>query len=67
VNFWGPVVLAALLFLPGLGNRDLWGSDEARYAVAAREILDSSDWTNLTVNGRPYAKKPPLLMRGSER
>ncbi|MEN8148886.1 MAG: glycosyltransferase family 39 protein [Planctomycetota bacterium] len=51
-----------LLFVPGLANRDLWGSDEPRYAVAAREILDSGDWTNLTVNGRAYAKKPPLLM-----
>jgi len=42
--------------------RDLWGSDETRYAVAARGILDSGDFLNLTVNGRPYAKKPPLLM-----
>jgi 4-amino-4-deoxy-L-arabinose transferase-like glycosyltransferase len=62
MSVWGPVALAALLLLPGLGNRDLWGSDETRYAVAAREILESGDWMNLTVNGRPYEKKPPLLM-----
>ncbi len=58
----GLVLLAAVLMLPGLSAFDFWGSDEARYAQASREILDSGDWLHLTVNGRPYAKKPPLLM-----
>ena len=52
--------LAALLFLPGLGNHSLWNPDEPRYAEVAREMLASGDWAVPHVNGRLYAQKPPL-------
>ena len=52
---------AALLFLPGLGGRDLWNPDEARYAVVAREMLERGDLFVPYLNGEVYSQKPPLL------
>ena len=57
-----PVGLALVLTITALGSTDLWGSDEARYAQAAREMIERGDYLSLTVNGREYDNKPPLLM-----
>lgn len=54
------VVCAALFFL-GLGKRGLWSPDETRYAVVAKEIVDSGDWVTLRRNGEIYAQKPPAF------
>jgi len=54
-------LLAAALFLPGLGARDLWNPDEARYAVVARNMFDGGGWLVPRINGEVYAEKPPLL------
>ncbi|HUP43615.1 MAG TPA: hypothetical protein VM599_10445, partial [Thermoanaerobaculia bacterium] len=53
--------LAALLYLPGLGNHALWNPDEARYAEVAREMRLFGDWLVPRLNGEVYAHKPPLL------
>jgi 4-amino-4-deoxy-L-arabinose transferase-like glycosyltransferase len=55
------VLAAALLYLPGLGRRDLWNPDEARYAQVAREMLAAGDLLLPHLNGEVYAQKPPLL------
>lgn len=56
------VALAAtLLFLPALGNRDLWNPDEARYAQVAREMARDGSWLVPRLNDRIYSEKPPLL------
>jgi len=55
------VLLALCLFLPGLGNRDLWNPDEPRYGEVAREMHLEGDWFVPHVNGRIYSQKPPLL------
>ncbi|MGH9362189.1 MAG: ArnT family glycosyltransferase, partial [Thermoanaerobaculia bacterium] len=52
---------AALLFLPGLGRRDLWNPDEARYAVVAREMRERGDRLVPHLNGEVYSQKPPLF------
>jgi 4-amino-4-deoxy-L-arabinose transferase-like glycosyltransferase len=52
---------AALLFLPGLGRRDVWNPDEARYAEVAREMRDAGSWALPRLNGAIYTQKPPLL------
>jgi 4-amino-4-deoxy-L-arabinose transferase-like glycosyltransferase len=52
--------LAALLFLPGLGNRDLWNPDEPRYAEVVREMRAGGDYLVPHLNGRLYTQKPPL-------
>lgn len=54
-------LLGALLFLPGLGARDLWNPDEARYAEVAREMQESGSWAIPRLNGQVYTQKPPLL------
>jgi 4-amino-4-deoxy-L-arabinose transferase-like glycosyltransferase len=54
-------LLAALLFLPGLGSRALWNPDEARYAEVAREMPLLGEWLVPHLNGEVYSQKPPLL------
>jgi 4-amino-4-deoxy-L-arabinose transferase-like glycosyltransferase len=54
-------LLGALLFLPGLGSRDLWNPDEARYAEVAREMRLLGHWAVPHLNGQVYREKPPLL------
>lgn len=51
----------ALLFLPGLGVRDLWNPDEARYAEVAREMRLAGSYAVPRLNGEVYSHKPPLL------
>ena len=53
--------LAALLYLPGLGNHALWNPDEARYAEVAREMRLLGEWFVPHLNGEVYSQKPPLL------
>jgi 4-amino-4-deoxy-L-arabinose transferase-like glycosyltransferase len=53
--------LAALVFLPGLGRRDLWNPDEARYVEVAREMRLFGTYAVPHLNGRMYSEKPPLL------
>src|SRR5207247_10624361 len=43
---WGfivlaPLAVAALLFLPGIGQRILYSGDEARYALLARNMVET--------------------------
>lgn len=54
-------LLAAVLFLPGLGRRDLWNPDEARYVEVAREMRLFGDYAVPRLNGEVYTQKPPLL------
>jgi len=48
------------LFILNLGGRDLWESDETRYAVIARERKETGNWILPHLNGEVYAEKPPL-------
>ena len=54
------LALGALVFLPGLGNHDLWNPDEPRYAEVAREMRLSGEFLVPHLNGELYAEKPPL-------
>jgi len=54
------VVLALLVFLPGIAARDLWNPDEPRYAEVAREMRLEGQWMVPHLNGRVYSEKPPL-------
>jgi 4-amino-4-deoxy-L-arabinose transferase-like glycosyltransferase len=51
----------ALLFLPGLGRRDVWNPDEARYAEVAREMAEARSWALPRLDGAIYTQKPPLF------
>ena len=54
-------LIAAFTTLPLLGLRDLWHTDEPRYAQVAREILTSGDAVVMHLNQEVYREKPPLL------
>jgi 4-amino-4-deoxy-L-arabinose transferase-like glycosyltransferase len=51
------VVLAA-----GIGMRDPWPPDEPRFALVARQMLESGQWLFPHRGMELYADKPPMLM-----
>jgi 4-amino-4-deoxy-L-arabinose transferase-like glycosyltransferase len=59
---WGGlIVFCSLLFLTGLGGRDLTSSHEARAAQNAQTILDDGDWLMPRLfDRRIELQKPPL-------
>jgi 4-amino-4-deoxy-L-arabinose transferase-like glycosyltransferase len=54
-------VLAAILYLPGLGRPALWEPDEGRYAEIAREMVLSRDYVTPRDDFELYFEKPPLV------
>lgn len=55
------IFATAVMTLPGLGNRDIWPPDEARYAQVAHEMDERSEWAVPTLNEQTYHDKPPLF------
>jgi 4-amino-4-deoxy-L-arabinose transferase-like glycosyltransferase len=55
------VALGALALTVNMGQRPLVDWDEATYAQVAHEALSNGHILDLTWNGAPYVKKPPLL------
>lgn len=58
------ILVPAVLFFVNLGGYDLWPPDEPRYALIAREMMQSGDYLTPRVNGVPYEEKPPLMFWG---
>ena len=60
----GPLLLVlglgALLYLPGLGREVLRHPLEAKYALAAREMVRGGPWLVAHLFGELYPDKPPL-------
>src|SRR5580692_1013327 len=54
-------VLAAILYLPGLGRPALWEPDEGRYGEIAREMYLSGDFVTPRDNFVRCFEKPPLV------
>ena len=54
-------LIAALLYLPGLGSPALWEPDEGRYAEIAREMVVSGDYITPRNDLVRYFEKPPLV------
>jgi 4-amino-4-deoxy-L-arabinose transferase-like glycosyltransferase len=60
---FGWLMAAALLVLgAGLGLRDPWPSDEPRFALVARQMVESGDWWFPRRGSELYSDKPPMLM-----
>ncbi|MFS1702384.1 ArnT family glycosyltransferase [Alteromonas sp. AMM-1] len=53
---------AALLILTGLGLRDPWPADEPRFALIARDMVDTGQWFFPMRGGEIYPDKPPVFM-----
>ena len=61
-RFW-LFLLFALLFLgAGIGLRDPWPSDEPRFTLAAKQMVQSGDWLFPHRGVELYSDKPPMLM-----
>jgi 4-amino-4-deoxy-L-arabinose transferase-like glycosyltransferase len=55
------VAVAALLVLPPLGERVLAPSDEARFVLYARDVLEHRAPFDVHVRAKLFREKPPLL------
>ncbi len=57
--FW---ILALLVLGAGLGLRDPWPSDEPRFALVAKHMVESGEWLFPHRGQELYSDKPPLFM-----
>jgi len=62
--FWLAAIMitGAILWLPGLGTRDLWTSGEARAAQVARRMVANNDYVTM----RLQMNMPHLTVRGTD-
>lgn len=59
--FW-LLVLALVVLGAGLGLRDPWPADEPRFALVAKQMVESGQWLFPMRGGELYPDKPPMLM-----
>jgi 4-amino-4-deoxy-L-arabinose transferase-like glycosyltransferase len=57
-----PLVVAAALYLPGIGQRILYIGDEARYALLARNMVMTGDWLVPRLGDEVHLEKSPLFI-----
>jgi len=53
--------LGVVLLAPGLGLRDPWPADEPRFALIARDMVETGQWLFPQVGGDLYQDKPPVF------
>ncbi len=56
------LIIAALLFVPFLGNVHLFDWDEINFAESAREMIVTGDYSNVRINYELFWEKPPLFI-----
>lgn len=57
--FW---IIALLVLGTGLGLRDPWPADEPRFALVAKQMVDSGEWLFPHRGTELYSDKPPMFM-----
>jgi 4-amino-4-deoxy-L-arabinose transferase-like glycosyltransferase len=60
--FWLFALLAVCVLGAGMGLRDPWPADEPRFALVARQMVQSGDWLFPHRGSELYADKPPAFM-----
>lgn len=58
------MLLALVILAAGIGLRDPWPADEPRFALVAKEMIESGRWLFPMRGGEIYPDKPPLFMWG---
>jgi 4-amino-4-deoxy-L-arabinose transferase-like glycosyltransferase len=53
--------IAAILFIPFLGNVHLFDWDEINFAESAREMLITHEYFRVQINFQPFWEKPPFF------
>ena len=61
-RFWLLMLIALVLIGAGIGMRDPWPSDEPRFTLAAKQMVEGGDWLFPHRGSELYADKPPVLM-----
>lgn len=56
------LLLGLVLFGAGIGLRDPWPADEPRFALVARQMVESGQWLFPFRGGELYPDKPPVFM-----
>ena len=54
-------ILAALLFIPFLGNVHLFDWDEINFAESAREMITTGNYFTVQIDYTTFTEKPPLF------
>ncbi|MEC7469303.1 MAG: glycosyltransferase family 39 protein, partial [Pseudomonadota bacterium] len=54
--------LSAVILLTGLGLREPWPADEPRFALIARDMVETGQWFFPMRGGEIYPDKPPVFM-----
>lgn len=60
-EFWLFMLLALVLLGAGIGLRDPWPSDEPRFALAAKQMVETGDWLFPHRGHELYSDKPPAM------
>jgi len=60
--FWLLLLFAVVVIGAGIGLRDPWPSDEPRFTLAAKQMVESGDWLFPHRGAELYSDKPPMLM-----
>jgi len=59
--FWLFMLFALVMLGVGIGLRDPWPSDEPRFALVARQMVESGDWLFPHRGQELYSEKPPMM------
>ncbi|MCG8435613.1 MAG: glycosyltransferase family 39 protein [Gammaproteobacteria bacterium] len=60
-QLWFLLIAALLILSSGLGLRDPWPADEPRFALIARDMVETGQWFFPRVAGVLYPDKPPVF------
>jgi len=60
--FWLFALLAVSVLGAGMGLRDPWPADEPRFALSAKQMVESGNWLIPHRGSELYSDKPPLFM-----
>ncbi len=60
-ELWVFLLFALVILAAGIGLRDPWPSDEPRFTLAAKQMVESGDWLFPHRGTELYSDKPPTL------
>ena len=61
-EFWLFALFALVVLAAGIGLRDPWPADEPRFALSAKQMVESGNWLIPHRGGELYSDKPPAFM-----
>ena len=61
-RYWLLLAFALVLIGAGIGLRDPWPADEPRFALVAKQMVESGDWLFPHRGNELYSDKPPMYM-----